>query len=625
MSSEAFASVRVRYADAPEPTVSEGAFSLRLPTDGVRGEHRLRARLARPGMVRDALLTVAEILASDLRFKASDRSDYLAYLLKQGKRATKELWDAQKKFLAAKYSEAVQDESPLDPAVTVDQHGTAIEVFSADESAYARLVLHAGSAYTAEEIIPGTTYAQFGPAAVAALAQMRSYRDSTLELWPSRSGAERALRVPYRWARALGQVQAASTLPAERFAIAPVDLYNVLLTLRLQKAKKSPRALRYELVPGEVPRLVLEPWDLVIEGSGGPYEGKRPHVVRTWGRGRLGVLARILPHVTSVQVCLVGAGLPAYYILEMEGATLTLALSGWTDSGWAGIATFDLLVPGRSDDVLARQVLEAIKSGSGAKPGATPGAKPGATPGATPGASIDELAQATGRSRGEVREAVLVAMQQGVVVHDLATRRFVHRALFAVPLDADALRYRDAREESAHRLLAVADQVRLTTVHDLGGEGVRIEGEVEDKQAHRTYKTSFTIDREGRTVDASCTSPQFRRAGLREGPTVPMIALRLLYARKQAELERARETEEGRKLIRAETRTLIRREHSGSTMYRLSLSDRQVTMRWGSHPDRLRMNRLFFTTADEARDEYFRRLTWCADRGFIDASAAEAI
>jgi hypothetical protein len=606
---EAFASVRVRYDEPGEPITDDASFRLRLPLDGVRGDARLVARLARPGVIRDVLLTLGDILASDLRFKASDRSDYLAYLLKQGKRATKELWDAQKAFLESRYSEAVQAESPLDPVVTIDDSGVAIEVFSADESAYARLHIEAGKAFAARDMAPGTSHLALSPSLLQSLGQMRSYRDSTLELIPSEAGTETSLRVPYRWVRALGQVQAASTLPGHAFDLAPVDLYNVLLTLRMHRAKKSPRALRYELVPGLVPRIVLEPWDLVLESTSGPYRGDRPQVVRTWGRRRLGVLARLLPHVQNIRVHLVGAGLPAYYVLDLGDATLTLALSGWTDSGWAGIATFDLLVPGAVDDVLARQVLQALREDGGDVPGKT----------------LAELSERTGRGRGEVRDAVLADMQQGLVVHDLAHGRFVHRALFAEPLDADKLRYRDHREEAAHRLLAVADQVRLTRVHDLGGEGVRIEGEVEDRAAHRTYKTSFTIDREGRTVDASCTSPQFRRSALREGPTVPMIALRLLYARQQAELERARNTEEGRRLIRAETRTLIRREPEGTTMYRLSLSDRQVTIRWGAHPEAMRMNRLFFGTDDEARDEYFRRLGECADRGFIDASAAEAI
>jgi hypothetical protein len=615
--SETFASVRVRYAEPAGPIADDGSFRLRLFTDGVRGQSHLTARLARPGVVRDALLTLGEVLASDLRFRASDRSDYLAYLLKQGKRATKELWEAQKRFLAAKYTEAAAESAPLDPVVTVGEDGLAIEVFSADESTYARLHLRAGAAYQAEGLAAGVTYLDLGRDVLAAVGQMRSYRPSSIELTPSTSGQERELRVPYRWLRALGQVQAASTLPAAAFALAPVDLYNVLLTLRLRKAQKSPRALRYELVPGEPPRLVLEPWELVLQGNGGNYEGFRPQVVRTWGRRRLGVLARLLPHVRSVRVHLVGAGLPAFYVLDLGDATLTLALSGWTDSGWAGIATFDLLVPGRVDDVLARQVLEAARGG------AAQGEHGQAGQGA--GKTIDELARATGRSRGEVRDAVLLHMQRGLVVHDLATQRFAHRPLLAQPLDSDALRYRDAREEHAHRLLAVPDQVRLTHVHDLGADGVRIEGEVEDRQAHRTYKTSFTIDREGRTVDAACTSPQFRRAGLREGPTVPMIALRLLYARQQAELERARETEEGRKQIRAETRTLLKRGEQGATLYRVSLRDRQVTVRWGDHPERLRMQRLLFPTIDDARDEYFRRLGVYASQGFIDASQAEAV
>ncbi len=104
-----------------------------------------------------------------------------------------------------------------------------------------------------------------------------------------------------------------------------------------------------------------------------------------------------------------------------------------------------------------------------------------------------------------------------------------------------------------------------------------------------------------------------------------MIAIRLLYAREQAALEKARNTPEGRKLIRAETRTLIQRARGAATIYRVSLSERQVTIRWGDHPERMRMNRIFFNTSEEAREEYFRRLEACADRGFIDASAAEAV
>ena len=623
MSPTDVAEVKLRYVAASEPITSDDTFSLHIPTDAVRPA-AITAKLARPGVMRDALLTVADVLASDLRFKARDRADYLAYLLAQGKRVSNEVWEAQKAYIDEKYGgsdDAAKVESPLDPIVTIDEHGVALEVFSTDESAYARLLLRAGSAYEPGDRTDGTTHLSFDETLLRGIGRMRSYRASTLQIGPGSAdtqASERNIQVPLRWLRAFGQVQAASTLPAREFELAPIDLYNALLTLRMRKAKTSPRALRYELVPGEKPRMVLEPWDLVIDGTGPIYEGASPVVVRTWGRARLSVLARLLPHTKRVRVRLVGAGLPAYYILDLGDAELTLALSGWTDSGWAGISTFDLLVAGDVDELLARRAHDALA------------AKPG-------GLTLDELARATERPSQELRPIILHHMQRGTVVHDLGSDRYLARSLLASPPDAAALRYRDEREQQAHRLLDTPNAVRLTKVHDLAGEGTRIEGEVEDPQAHRTYRTSFTIDREGRTVDATCTSPQFRRSGLREGPTVPMIALRLLFARRQAELERARGTEEGRKLIRAETRVLVRRSgpaqpsreglsnQPGSITYRLSLDDREVVVRWGSHPERMRMHRLRFATADDARDEYFGRLASLGDKGFIDASAAEMV
>jgi len=599
------AEVRVRYAPTTDPVAEGDAFSLRIPTDGIRSDARLVAELERPGVVRDALLTMGEILTSDLRFRPRSRADYLAYLLAQGKRVSQEVWNAQRDFLSAKYGEAAQEESPLDPVLRVDQHGTSLEVFSADESAYARLWLRAGAAYQATAVEPGTSHVRLSPRLLAALSRLRSYRGSTLEFSPSTTteGQEQRFLVPLRWIRAFGQVQSASTLPLRSFELAPVDLYNVLLTLRQRRARTSPRALRYELVPGERPRLVLEPWEQIIESTGPTYEGAMPMVVRTWGRTRLSVLARLLPHARSVTIHLVGPGLPAFYVLDLGDAELTLALSGWTDAGWAGIATFDLLDAGEVDEVLAQRVLGLLQQAP---------------------LSLPDLAEKTGRSTPELRAALLHHIQRGLVLHDVAARRFVHRPLLATPLDPEVLRFRDAREAEAHRLLDTEGAVRLTRVHDLGGEGTKIEGEVDDPQAHRSYKTSFTLDREGRTVDASCSSPQFRRSGLREGPTVPMIALRLLYARQRAELERARNTEEGRKLIRAETRTFVRREHQGSLTYRVSLDHRQVTVRWGPHPERMRMQRLWFSNPQEASTEYFGRLESLSSKGFIDASAAES-
>src|SRR5690606_13238284 len=85
------AGVKLRYVAASDPITDDDSFRLHLPTDAVRSGS-LVATLTRPGVARDALLTIADVLASDLRFKARDRADYLAYLIAQGKRVSNEVW-----------------------------------------------------------------------------------------------------------------------------------------------------------------------------------------------------------------------------------------------------------------------------------------------------------------------------------------------------------------------------------------------------------------------------------------------------------------------------------------------------------------------------------------------------
>ncbi len=579
----------------------DGAMTLPLPVDASRPGAAVSARLHRPAVVRDALLALGDVLGSDLRRKASDRSDYLAYLASKGKGTSKAVWDAQREYLRLKYSEAAREDEPLDPVLTVSSDALRFEVLSRDESTYALLTLRADHAYAASGVVAGSTHLDLQPELLRALAGIRTYRRTELSVGAASATARpRERRVALRWLRAFGQMQAAALLPAHRFEIAPIDLYNILFTLRMRKAKKPPRGLRYELVPGERPRIVIEPWDLVLTANGGPYTGKRPLVVRTWGRNRLATLARVLPHARRIEVHLLGAGLPAYYVVDLEDARLTLALSGWTDSGWAGISTFDLLAASSSADALGAAVQARLVKGP---------------------ASLDELASATGRSRDEVRHAALAELGQLRAGCDLGAGVLFARQLVAAEVPAEALRFRDAREAEAHRLLANPKQVKLLKVHE-APEGRSIEGHVEDQKASRTFYPSFTLDREGRTTGASCTCPAFRRSGIKEGPCEHMIAVRVLFSRQQAKLESARETPEGRRLIRAETRVLTRRGRGGTEEVRLSLDGRQIIARFGTR-EPLRMQRICFPTADAARDGYFGRLDELSARGYLDGGAGD--
>jgi len=95
-----------------------------------------------------------------------------------------------------------------------------------------------------------------------------------------------------------------------------------------------------------------------------------------------------------------------------------------------------------------------------------------------------------------------------------------------------------------------------------------------------------------------------------------MIALRLAYARRKAEEEALRQSPEGRKLIRAETRTLVRRDALGKeTVYRVTLDDKVVRVAWGARAGvndaPARQQKLWFDTDREAREAYFARRLIC--------------
>lgn len=602
MSSDRLA-VPVRFGPARAASSPDGAVRVTVPTDAERGGAHLAARLHRPGVVRDAFLAVADVLASDLRRKATDRADYLAYLIQRGKGVGKAVWDAQKEYLALQYGAAAKQEQPLDPVLSIGADAVRLEVMSADESTYAQLVLRRPAALVDAEhpgdtgTATGTTHIDLA-AALAAIRRIRSYRPTTLELVPGAADAvvARTRTVPLAWLRAFGQMQAATLLAADRFELAPIDLYNVLLALRMRKAKTAPRGLRYELVPGEPPRLVLEPWDLVVRGTGGPYQGAQPRVIRTWGRNRLAVLARVLPHARRLTVSIAGPGLPATYVADLGDASFALALSGWTDAGWAGVSTFDLLAA--DDDPAAIDAAAAQLAAPHTEAA---------------------LAEALGRPRTEVRRTLLAGLAQLRIGHDLATGELFARPLTGAPLPPGALRFRDAREAAAHRLLADPAAVTLSKVADQGIEGRAIEGQVVDAKAHRTFHPGFTIDREGRTTGATCTCTAFRRSGIKEGPCEHMIALRVAYARAQAALEAARQTAEGRAQITAETRILMRRTPKGAESYRISLDGRNLTARFGLG-DALRVQRQRFDSIDEARTAYFERLATLSRKGYLDAT-----
>ena len=222
-----------------------------------------------------------------------------------------------------------------------------------------------------------------------------------------------------------------------------------------------------------------------------------------------------------------------------------------------------------------------------------------------------------------MRQALQLECLKGRVLFDLVKGEYRPRQLLDAPIDVSLIRYGGEREQLAHRLLGdgTGKNIRLTKTHDLGSEGTELTGEVEDVEARRTFTPSFTLDAEGRVRGASCTCLHFKRSGTREGPCEHLLALRIYHQRRQLHDEAVRQTPEGRALIRAETRTFVRRVQSEETVYRVSLDDKLVRVMWGLRSEEPRQSRTWFDSDKQARDAYFARLDALTQDGYIDADS----
>lgn len=601
--------IPLAYGEASHVETSEGEASVILATDLKRPPVRWSGTLRQPLRFREALATLHAIVGSDFRYVPKDRTAYAAYQRLRRESAGLSVWQAQRSY----YSWLARNDPSalvvLDPIVTVHPDGVLFEVFSKDEGAYAILRLDREVIEPEGEPTFGTTNVDFSQALIGGILQMRSYRRTKLGIGPDGVGVttgsapeviEKAIRVPDSWLRGLLQVQSASSLSMDSFRIQPIDLYNALRQLRMHAdVKGKRRGLRFELVPGEPPRLVLEPWDHVLVSEAGPYRGKSTKVVRVWGRRRLGLLARFLAMTDTIDVHVLGSGLPSFWVLRGGEFTLTLGLTGFTSSSWSQAISFDLLLPRKSTQ--STEGLEKVLAHLGK----------------TWKGSFDELAKGTGLAGAGLREALQVGCQHGRIMYDLAEGVYRLRPLIDEPIDLGKLEYRNPREKKAHDLIERKGAVAIVGENRIAGQGLEIIGKVADKEDDREYRPKLLVNEEGQVSKAECTCPAFRKQGLQHGPCPHLIALRLAYARVLAQ----RAAGLGGELPAMEMRTYSRRDREGEMIYQVSLEKTRLIVRWGRSGEAMRLQRLAFDTPGEARSAFQAKVAELDARGYLDATA----
>ena len=609
--------VGLAYADVSRAVTTPDEARVALAADLNRPPVRLEATVRDPLRFREAMSALHAIVGSDYRYVPKDRAAYAAFVRMRRQTANLSAWQSQQAYFSFLLRNDPGAALILDPVVTVHPDGVFFEVFSKDEGTYAKLGVDRAALDVAGEPAYGTTNVDFSQALFDGLQQMRSYRRTRLTIGREAVGLattadggravprgevlEKRINVPDSWLRGFLQVQSSAALPSDAFAVAPVDLYNLLRALRLKAdVKGKRRGLRIELVPGEQPRLVLEPWETVLTVTAEPYRGRAAKVVRVWGRRRLMLIRRLLPFVDRVEVHLLGSGLPSFWVLRAGDATLTLGLTGFTAANWSQAVNFDLLLPRRTQSTSSLEAvvkhLEKVWF-----------------------ASANEVGAATGLKGAALLETLQAGCQQGRLMFDLAAGVYRLRPLTDAPLDLERLEFRSPRERVAHDLLVRRGAVRVVSENRIATVGLEVVGKVTVDEDRREYRPQMVLADEGQVSRAECTCTFFRKQGLKAGPCVHLVALRLCHA--DAEKKRLAGLG-GREVVQVETRTYSRRDARGAEdVVQLSLERQKVKVRRGRAGEAMRVQALRFNSPDEARAAYFARADALETKGYLDASA----
>ena len=511
------------------------------------------AALRQPLRFREAISALHDIVASDLRFQPRDKTAYDEWkqnerqrvaalrqqtyqeakqeilsrrevavppdLERQFNRCRKAYWDARQKYanyLLRHDQQLWRMLMPCDPVITVADDVVFFECFSADESSYGCLTVNREAAFgPSTQTQLGTTNVDYSWDLFDHFQSLRSYRETRFRVDPAgftvatqgnADYREEKIDLPPGWLRGFMQTQAAMTLPLRRVTLAREAVYSILAFLKRHKARKSPRALRFELVAGQPPALVLEPWEQRLPVFGEPLR-TGGESIRIWGRQRLLALARVLPLAARFDVYLLGTGLPSFWVADMGDMQLTLGLSGWTANDWTHGSALDLLAPPAppSADLLARvaQFLQARRAAAFADIDLQCGGQPAATL-----AALNRLAHS------------------GQLIHDLPNS--VYRWRQVMPLALGQAQLGPENEElTASKELLLRKRATLASRTE-SPAGVLVTGVAEGKPVE------LLLNADGLMKRGKCVCSHHYKFGLRAGPCRHLLALRTL-ARRETE------------------------------------------------------------------------------------------
>ncbi len=521
-------------------------FAPDLGRDPVAFQGRLREKLP----FREAISALHEVVTGDLRWKPKLRENYkdwaaaqeeiwlaefmqrgisnkgklaaareeLADLRKRKVEVMRPFYDARRKYFDHLYACDRSMWIVLDPIITVHPDQIFFECFSQDESSYGRLSCCHGIFDSLGDFTCGTTNIDYSRALYDEFGKIRSYKETELTVDPAGFGIqtgddpslrEEKIEVPDSWVRGFLQVSSAMTMDGVDIELHPMDFHAICFHLKRRMEKVGPRSLRFRLIPGKPPVIVVDPWGIEIVCRRSSHSSIESTEIRIWGRRRLLVLERMIPVANKIWVRLLGYGMPSFWQVDMGEMEFTLGLSGWTANDWSRSGQFDLLAPRAA---VSSEAVEMVL-GTLAREWS---------------ANSQTLASHLGLDRKDVLGALVTGTQAGLVIRDFAGDVWRSRALSCQPLPLESLRFSNEREAAA-RLLGSKGSVTVEVEERLHGR--RIVGIVGDAMAR--HPVELHIDGDERLVSATCSCNFHKTNQLRRGPCEHILAARMAKAKFQ--------------------------------------------------------------------------------------------
>ncbi len=424
----------------------------------------------------------------------------------------------------------------MDPLLTVRNGICYLEAFDKAIDRCATLRLNSGLWKDGASFSDGSARINITPEFIRKLSSLNAKDPIRLFVGSQSDSSDNSESVPLRKTfklgledvRALLTMQGSSALSTYHVDMVRIDFFNVLRTLRMNKARTHESFgdeaelsdLIFHLEPGSVPRIEIEPWGIELPCDTDVYTGKRMSISVGRNRRKMLPLNHFLPYMTQASFTLFENNLHYCVDVGNDNFQCSMVFSGFSPRTWYRRLQMETMLPSfesRSDDAVFSTL---DKTGMHPLNG-------------------DETLREKKIFIGEILrgQALFLPMEQ----------TFIKRTLFGQELEMIELRVLGPEDEVA-RVYLSNDRVEMKTHFTRDGKlnfgGSTVQEELREGETEAfVAEPRFELHPDGLLRWVGCTCTAFSALG-ENGYGGPCAHLRALWLKYSGQIEAIREAKD---------------------------------------------------------------------------------